>query len=365
MVYMTDKRQIIRRRFALFIVVGASVALALLVVASAAGAEATDGLIPAPPTATDDAAPIEEVAATVAGTLPVEQAEVPATSAEAEPIEKSEATSPTASARTAVASVTNRPPVSVSTSPAGAAGRPVAAIAASVSDRTDSLAAAETSVEATIAPVANHVQALAESASRDSSERITSISRGAAAALSPLTERLAVGAADTSLLPLLSPTVPATDETLLPPPGPFQSGGEAPGDGLLPELQSGFFAARSPIASSELTGDYPTLPAVGEMKAAGAALTRLEPRETLPTATGGTRPGSSGGTTRDPGGSAPPDAPPAPGAVAPGIGDSSFVPFAALLALLALVAPVSTRRRREAADLRPTTLFVCALERPG
>ncbi len=63
---------------------------------------------------------------------------------------------------------------------------------------------------------------------------------------------------------------------------------------------------------------------------------------------------------------APVDVPsPTPGAIAPASGDSLFVPFVALLALLALVVPASMRRLREAPDFRPASPFVCALERPG
>jgi hypothetical protein len=105
------------------------------------------------------------------------------------------------------------------------------------------------------------------------------------------------------------------------------------------------------------------------VEAARAALDLLEaPERTLLAAAGSTRPSSSGTTLGHggPPGPAPLDAPlPAPGAIAPGMGESSFVPFAGLLALLALVAPASMRRLREAADFRAPIPFVCALERPG
>ncbi len=60
--------------------------------------------------------------------------------------------------------------------------------------------------------------------------------------------------------------------------------------------------------------------------------------------------------------------PPAPemlSAAASGSGGSTLVPIAALLALLALVAPAISRRLREMADLSPPLPFACALERPG
>jgi hypothetical protein len=50
---------------------------------------------------------------------------------------------------------------------------------------------------------------------------------------------------------------------------------------------------------------------------------------------------------------------------ASGLGGSSFVPLAALLALLALAASATLRRLGKVPDCRPPTPFVCALERPG
>jgi len=72
----------------------------------------------------------------------------------------------------------------------------------------------------------------------------------------------------------------------------------------------------------------------------------------------------------DRGGSPAPSDPPlpapgSPGAVAPGSGGPIFIPFAALLALLALVAPAILRRLGEVPGFRPLSPFVCALERPG
>ena len=58
-------------------------------------------------------------------------------------------------------------------------------------------------------------------------------------------------------------------------------------------------------------------------------------------------------------------APGSPGAIAPGSGSPIFVPLAALLALLALVAPAILRRLGEVPGFRPPTPFACALERPG
>jgi hypothetical protein len=52
-------------------------------------------------------------------------------------------------------------------------------------------------------------------------------------------------------------------------------------------------------------------------------------------------------------------------AAASGLGGSSFVPIAAVLALLALAAPAIFRRAQELADLAAPAPFACALERPG
>ncbi len=74
---------------------------------------------------------------------------------------------------------------------------------------------------------------------------------------------------------------------------------------------------------------------------------------------------TTGAGSNDP---APLDGPaPAPGssAAAAGSTGSFFVPLAALLALLALVAPATLRRLGEVPASRPPVPFVCALERPG
>jgi hypothetical protein len=62
---------------------------------------------------------------------------------------------------------------------------------------------------------------------------------------------------------------------------------------------------------------------------------------------------------------APVPLPRSPGVAASGSGAAFFVPFAALLALLALVAPAIPRRFREVPDFPAPTPFICALERPG
>lgn len=61
----------------------------------------------------------------------------------------------------------------------------------------------------------------------------------------------------------------------------------------------------------------------------------------------------------------PPPAPQSPATAGGGASGPSSVPVAALLALLALVAPATRRRLGEVAAFRPPAPFVCALERPG
>lgn len=61
----------------------------------------------------------------------------------------------------------------------------------------------------------------------------------------------------------------------------------------------------------------------------------------------------------------PPPAPDSPATAVASSGGTSFVPLAALLALLALAAPATLRRLGRAPDFQVPTRFVCALERPG
>jgi hypothetical protein len=365
------------RRFALFIAVCATAALTLLLVAPAASAEVADGLVPTSSATTNSAAPVEQLAETVASTAPLEHAQAPAAGAEAQPVETPEVTSAPDSARATVvsavshvvASGTSNPPVSVSAPPADAAGRSVTAIVDSVSTRTTSIAQTETGGQGTIVPAAkDHVQAVARSIARDSSEGIANVIRGTTATASPITDRLTTGTAGSSPAPLLlNPLNPAAGvETLLPASeDPSQTGSETPQDGTLgfPELQAGFFSPWSPIAVGGHPSEYPALPGA-RVEMTGSALKGADALGKALPATAGETGARSGGT--GPSGPVPLDIPPPPpGAIAPASGDSTFVPFVALLALLALVAAASLRRLREAPDFRAPTPFVCALERPG
>jgi hypothetical protein len=156
---------------------------------------------------------------------------------------------------------------------------------------------------------------------------------------------------------------------MFPAAGPLQTGGDPLSDGPLsfPEpQQTSLFANWNPIASGGYTGEDLTPSGFGRVEKVEPASHRSRQISLIATSGGGTgldaaSPDSSGPAPLD----VPLPAPRLPGAIAPGSGDAFFVPFAALLALLALVAPASMRRLREAPDFRAATPFVCALERPG
>jgi len=375
--YLTGKSQIMRRRFTLFIAVVATAASTLLLVAPAASAGVVDGLVPTSAAATNSTAPVEQLAETVANTAPVEQAEAPAASVEAQPVETPEVTSAPDSARAivtstvghVVASAPSNPPVSVSAPAADAAGRSVTTIVDSVASRTTSIVQTETGGQGTIVPAAkDHVQAIAGSIARDSSEGIANVTRGTTATASPITDRLTTGTAGSSPAPLLlNPLNPAAGvEALLPASeDPSQTGSEAPQDGTLvfPELQAGFSSPWSPIAVGGHLSEYLALSGA-RVEMTGSVLKDSDALGKALPATAGEMGARSGGT--GPHSPVPLDVPsPPPGAIAPASGDSLLVPFVALLALLALVAPASLRRLREAPVFRASTPFVCALERPG
>lgn len=109
-----------------------------------------------------------------------------------------------------------------------------------------------------------------------------------------------------------------------------------------------------------LGASLPSVIATPETTHKAVALVRTSPGTT------GFHAGSpAGGGRSHPSPSEPPPPPfQAPGTAA-GPGASFFVPFAALLALLALAAPATFRRRREVPEFLAPIQFVCALERPG
>jgi hypothetical protein len=126
--------------------------------------------------------------------------------------------------------------------------------------------------------------------------------------------------------------------------------------------------AQKPLeAGNDLFLSYLTSP-TGESLRLVAAGNPIDPAAASATTASSIHP-SSGAAPSHPADRAPLDGPqPSPGSAGqatPGPAGSFFVPLAALLALLALVAPATLRRFREVPDLPAPALFVCALERPG
>lgn len=389
MISVTLENQAPRRRSALLIAVFVSATLALLVVASAASAGATGGLDPTSP-ATNSAAPVEQVAETAANTDPVEQAEAPAPSAETQPVETPKAASVPDSTRANVTSVADEPVAaarsnpSVSTRPVDAA-RSTKAIVDSVSTRTTSVAAAKSGPEAPIASAVKHPVAAVDEGTRQSfgatvegirqdlPGTVANVRQDVAEEISALSDRLPRGPAGTSLSSLLNTANPASAAVMPPSAGPPQTGMNSSRDGALSflgPLQASLFSSWNPIASGGYTNEQLTLSGFGSVEKLGPTSHRPGTLGKISSiATGGAGTGINAATP-DSRGPAPldiplPSSPKSPEAIAPGSGDAFFVPFAALLALLALVAPVSMRRLREAPDFRAPTPFVCALERPG
>jgi hypothetical protein len=172
---------------------------------------------------------------------------------------------------------------------------------------------------------------------------------------------------------LLSPALPGsqTAPSALPlsSAGPLQIGAGSAQDGPLSSLQPqpGFFPDWNPIAPGESTAKFLALGKFGAVEKVAPSLHRSGTLS-LSTVSGGAG-GLDFAAPDDSRGPMLPDfplpSPSLPDAVGSGSGGAFFVPFAALLALLALVAPASTRRLRAAPDFRAPTPFVCALERPG
>jgi hypothetical protein len=373
MILGTLQNQTLRRGFALLIT-GCVSATLFLVLAAGASAEAADSSASAPPATAAVSVPVEQISEAAVSAVPVEDAEAPIPSAE--PGETREATSSTQTTVTSVvddtvASAASNPPLS--SPPVGGGVRSAATVVDSVSTAATSVAPAGGEPETTIVSAATrHVAPLAEGIRRDSSEAIASVRQVPAETISVLTNRLPAGPAGS--LPLLNLPSPATAEAMLPPAGIFQTGGESSKDGPFNfpgSLQTSFFSQWSPIVSPGYATEYLTLSKFASVGTAGPALQHLgrQGRVLLAAASSSVGATLASAAAHGPGSPAPMNiplpAPGSPGVIAPSSGDTFFVPFAALLALLALVAPASTRRLREAPDFRAPTPFVCALERPG
>jgi len=327
-----------------------STALLLLTAASAQGEAAGDGLAPlaAVTESSDDAAPTEQEPAPAPAPAP--PAEVTDT-----PVETQELEGPIESAGAAVESVAAAP------SQAAAASEPVREAAAeAVHAATGAVSSAATTGAATTV-----VTATGDDASKLLGE-VGQVTAKAAVTIDDQARQLSglplpEGGSAKKVADVTGVTGfgdPPQTERLPQPAGTSPSGVLAsPGE--------------SPLAvSPAVRGKTPSVNSGGEAVAAssrgfaGAQLTWLGALESL-----GIQPtpgsGATGTRSNDP---APPDGPPpapGPSGTAAGSTGSFFVPLAALLALLALVAPAVLRRLGEVPAFRPPTPFVCALERPG
>jgi len=370
------ENQILRRPFAPLFALFAIAALALALGVSPASAEVPEGLNTAPAPAA--AVAVEEASETAAGTAEAADiAEAPTPSPEPQTVETTEAADVVEAAQASVAPVADEPVASassgapVSTSSLDTVRRSATEIAASASNGTSSVGTAEVEPETVIAPAAKHdAPTVTESIRRNSSEQIANVRHSSTKTIASLADRIPDAPAAPSPSSLLDLPDPASVEGPLSP-GPSQAGQETPRDGALgsPQIKVGSFLRWTPLAAIRNIGEALGLVDLDDVAGLDARpdsakiLERAFPAAAVHT---GADPGR--GTPR-PEGRAPLDLPlpipDSPAAIAPGSGDAFFVPFAALLALLALVAPASTRRFREAPEFPAPIPFVCALERPG
>jgi hypothetical protein len=172
--------------------------------------------------------------------------------------------------------------------------------------------------------------------------------------------------------PILSDPILSTNGAAEAPVGPSPAGGQPAANGTTTFTQSpnlGLLSSRNPIALELVPGVY--LPTIAGSKANRALPAKRSDGEAARSSTGGvantdtpsdaTAVNRASPTPSD----VPPPAPESPATAVADSGGTSFVPIAALLALLALVAPAATRRLGKAPDFRAPTPFTCALERPG
>lgn len=361
--------------------------------AGPAAAETTEGLLRS---TTESAAPAAGVETAIADTTDSVTASADSVASEAASVTE-------AAGAVAAAATSTSPPVAASAPRSKSNGAdtsqapPVEAAISSISDEVGAIAGSQTGAIAAVAESANRVVGAVEEISRDTSESVAATIertvRGVQAhALRPAGEALRQapllgeqiskvtepllemtapvrGALASPLSPLLAPAI----ETLLP---------QSP---LLPQSQPaaealsgvpGFDAQvpAGPLSHRQAT-DLVT-PSIGDLLVLGGVQPGANghgpSKKTwlLPAATGVAFGAAAAGSAVERFGNPMPSdtplpAPESPGAAAPGSAGSFFVPLAALLALLALVAPATRRRLREVPGFPAPTPFVCALERPG
>jgi hypothetical protein len=256
---------------------------------------------------------------------------------------------------------------------------PSAPVAEEPSETQEPASSVTESIDAAVeSSPAQHVSKLVENVSRPSVARVAAAADGLAGAQTEPVRNLADDVAQRARHPVVSlphdltnsPLPDLTDSLLLHSlPLPSR---------LLPEAAPRSDAVRIPSPPLRPRSSSPRrvvwspppqlMAAPGGAEASGAAeradhgwvAPPSPPRPGFPFSHAG---GDRGGSPTPP--EIPLPAPGAPGVVASGSGGSIFVPLAALLALLALVAPAVLRRLEEAPEFRPPTPFACALERPG
>jgi hypothetical protein len=365
LVYYFRSQQADRRRIVSVTIVAAAAFMAIAF-AAPAGAETT-GLPAVVTSTTEGSAPADPAATEPVGGGAEEAEVVPSPSPAPQPVATEETAAGTESADSApveeVASVAPRRSTS-------------STLSAPLPDEAATLAPGEAPPPAEgagVAPIAERAAKLVEETRKAPTETVAPVVEQTAQTVSrqaPLV-REALDFVTSSLAEVASPAAegllpfaptpldfssPATPDEVRSVPGSSESIGllvaeqtiAAPEGGLLVKHLSAFGGVESarPAALEQPTGSAkvpPTpLPATTGV--------RLDP-------IAGDRPSNS--PTDNP-------VPPfrSPGATS-GSGGPSFVPLAALLALLALVAPASFRRRMGVPGFRVPTPFVCALERPG
>lgn len=322
-----------------------------LALAAPVGAETNEPPAAVPAPATEDPAATEETQPAAAEE--VEEAPAPSTPPEPAEAAASPAAAPPASSAIA-------PPPAAAPAPVSEESVPAAPV--------ESRAATETVQESAGALVGRRASELVERARQDPASVAAPAVEGAAQTLrsqAPLeTAQSTVLAVGHVATPAVERTVPSQSAPAgFDPPASAARGASAAGHELggppagerTPGLRKHVLAKHSG-AFERIGSEAPHVPA----HSAGSWLAGM---------TAAADPDRGRFTTGQPNGSRPDRPAPAPPPESPGVasgsGGSFFVPLAALLALLALAAPATFRRPREALDFLAPTPFVCALERPG
>ncbi len=361
-----------------------AIALLLAAAVSAQAEPVSDAATATAAAASDVVVVAEEQAQTIptepapASAEPIE--EVAASTVEAVPVKETAAAVESSGAAIESAAIESDHGAS---SPGAVADSPETATPRSVPSSSEVGAMVVEASKATVAATAGNVSELAGNVSRDSAETATSlVNRAAPPAVAdspvlPALARLVDGVLGTDQLRGLSQivgTVVAPLDELLDTESPAQAvpaseriprAATQPAPGVSSMGESPRPAVNWPLGgvlSRERAGYPPTFGDAGLAKLPVFSDLDLADAQAVLASEHGAAPGerSDGRAPLDP-------SVPLPGSsgVANGAPGSFFVPFAALFALLALTAPATRRRLEEAPAFRPSTPFVCGLERPG